>query len=69
VPLRLCGYSAFSGLNTDDPAQRPRAARAATQPVHALRDPAIFEDADRTYLLYSTAGESGIAIAELRSDI
>jgi hypothetical protein len=31
-----------------------------------LRDPAIFEDDDgRTYLLYSVAGESGIAIAEL----
>jgi hypothetical protein len=33
---------------------------------NALRDPAIFEDADgRVYLLYSVAGESGIGIAEL----
>ena len=35
---------------------------------NALRDPGIFVDADgRAYLLYSVAGESGIAIAELRS--
>jgi hypothetical protein len=34
---------------------------------NALRDPAIFTDEDgRTYLLYSTAGESALAIAELR---
>ena len=34
---------------------------------NALRDPAIFVDADeRTYLLYSVAGESGIGIAELK---
>lgn len=33
---------------------------------NALRDPAIFVDADgRVYLLYSVAGESGIGIAEL----
>ena len=30
-----------------------------------LRDPAIFQEDGRTYLLYSVAGESGIAIAEL----
>jgi len=30
-----------------------------------LRDPAIFEEYGRIYLLYSVAGESGIAIAEL----
>ena len=33
--------------------------------VRQLRDPAIFEEDGRTYLLYSIAGESGIAIAEL----
>jgi hypothetical protein len=33
---------------------------------NALRDPAVFADAGgRVYLLYSTAGESGIGIAEL----
>ena len=34
---------------------------------NALRDPAIFVDTDgRRYLLYSIAGENGIAIAELK---
>jgi hypothetical protein len=33
--------------------------------VNQLRDPAIFEEDERTYLLYAVAGESGIAIAEL----
>ena len=32
---------------------------------HALRDPAIFVEHGRVYLLYAVAGESGIAIAEL----
>jgi hypothetical protein len=36
--------------------------------VRQLRDPAVFEEAGRTYLLYSVAGESGIAIAELELD-
>ena len=34
--------------------------------VHQLRDPAIFNEGGKTYLLYSIAGESGLAIAELR---
>ena len=34
---------------------------------NALRDPAIFVDTDgRRYLIYSVAGESGLAIAELK---
>lgn len=33
--------------------------------VHQLRDPAIFRENGQTYLLYSVAGESGIAIAKL----
>ncbi len=33
--------------------------------VHQLRDPAIYEENDRLYLLYSTAGEWAIAIAEI----
>ena len=41
---------------------------AIHQPVHQLRDPCIFEDGDRTYLLYTVAGESGIAIGELTLD-
>lgn len=34
-------------------------------PVHQLRDPAIYQEDGRTYLLYSVAGEYGLAIAEL----
>jgi hypothetical protein len=33
--------------------------------VNQLRDPAIFVEGERTYLLYAVAGESGIAIAEV----
>jgi hypothetical protein len=36
--------------------------------VNQLRDPAIFEDNGRVYLLYAVAGESGIAIAEVFLD-
>lgn len=34
-------------------------------PVHQLRDPAIYQEDDKIYLLYSVAGESGIAISEI----
>jgi len=34
--------------------------------ANQLRDPAIFQEGDDIYLLYSVAGESGIAIAELK---
>jgi hypothetical protein len=33
--------------------------------VNQLRDPAIFEEGGRVFLLYAVAGESGIAIAEV----
>ena len=33
--------------------------------ANQLRDPAIFREGDDTYLLYSVAGESGIAISKL----
>jgi hypothetical protein len=35
-------------------------------PVRELRDPAIFEDDGKTYLLYSVFGELGIAVAEIK---
>ena len=35
--------------------------------VRQLRDPCIFEDEGKTYLLYSVAGEHGIAISQLTS--
>jgi hypothetical protein len=38
------------------------------EPVSQLRDPAIFTEDGRTYLLYSVAGEHGIAIAEVQND-
>lgn len=38
---------------------------AANLPVCQLRDPAIFREDGRTYLLYSVAGEHGIAAAEI----
>jgi len=38
---------------------------AAPGRVRQLRDPGIFTEAGRTYLLYSIAGESGIAVAEI----
>jgi hypothetical protein len=34
-------------------------------PVHQLRDPDIFEEDGRTYLVYTVAGEYGLALAEL----
>lgn len=36
--------------------------------VNQLRDPAIFEENGRVFLLYAVAGEAGIAIAELHLD-
>jgi hypothetical protein len=38
---------------------------AAKEPVNQLRDPALYEEDGRLYLLYSVAGESGLAIAAL----
>jgi len=37
----------------------------ATARENGVRDPCIFKEEGRTYLLYSVAGEAGIAIAEL----
>jgi hypothetical protein len=34
-------------------------------PANQLRDPAVFEEDGQVYLLYSVAGESGIAIARV----
>lgn len=33
--------------------------------LNQLRDPAVFEEDGKTYLLYAVAGESGIALAQL----
>jgi len=37
--------------------------------AHQLRDPCVFEDEGKTYLLYAVAGEHGIAIGELSAGI
>lgn len=37
------------------------------EPVHELRDPAIFIDKNDVYLYYSIAGEFGIAVAKLKN--
>jgi len=44
---------------------QPSVRGLSPDPVRQLRDPAIYEEDGHTYLLYSVAGEHGIAIAEL----
>ncbi|HVC61965.1 MAG TPA: hypothetical protein VND19_16590 [Acetobacteraceae bacterium] len=46
----------------------PSVRSTAYGPVNQLRDPAIFEENGRIWLLYAVAGESGIAIAEVVID-
>ncbi len=43
----------------------PSEGGAAREQKHQLRDPAIYEEDGRVYLLYTVAGEYGIAITEL----
>jgi hypothetical protein len=43
----------------------PSVAGEIDGPAQQLRDPAIFEDAGKTYLFYSICGEQGLAAAEL----
>ncbi|MEP6563804.1 MAG: sulfotransferase [Mesorhizobium sp.] len=54
----------FEGV--DRPIRRSRMGPAKGR-ENALRDPAIFEENGRTWLLYAVAGESGIALAEILS--
>ena len=42
---------------------------AVHEPAHQLRDPGIFQEDGRTYLLYSCAGENGICIAEFSEEV
>lgn len=46
----------------------PSVRGAIHEPVRQLRDPCIFEEGGRSWLLYAVAGEHGIAIAEFRGD-
>lgn len=52
----------YEGVNAP---VRPSRFGATYDFVHELRGPAIFEEDGRVYLLYSTAGETAIAIAEI----
>lgn len=53
----------YEGVNLPlEPSQRG----AIHGPARQLRDPGIYREGSQVYLLYSTAGESGIALAELR---
>jgi len=49
-----------------DLASEPSVRGYIMTPVRQLRDPALFEEDGRSFLLYAVAGEDGIAIAELR---
>jgi len=44
---------------------RPSQAGSVHEPVNELRDPALYREAGRTWLLYSGAGETSICGAEL----
>ena len=44
----------------------PSRGGAVDVPVNQLRDPAIYEEDGRIWLLYAVAGERGIALAEVR---
>ena len=44
----------------------PSRGGAIDESVNQLRDPAIYEEDGRVYLLYTVAGERGIALAELQ---
>ena len=46
----------------------PSARGLIAEPACQLRDPAIFREDGRVYLLYAVAGERGIAIAEILGD-
>jgi hypothetical protein len=53
----------YEGVNLPlEPSQRG----AIHKPARQLRDPGIYQEGDQVYLLYSIAGESGIALAELQ---
>jgi len=58
----LTAETEYEGANCPvEPSQRG----SVHHRVHQLRDPCVFEDEGKTYLLYSVAGEHGIAIGEL----
>lgn len=63
--LVLASERDYEGANLPVQVSRSGPARS---PVHQLRDPAIYREGAKTYLLYSVAGESGIALARLHRE-
>jgi hypothetical protein len=61
----LCPERSWEGA---DAPLTPSVRSTAYGQVNQLRDPAIFEESGRVFLLYAVAGESGIAIAEMFLD-
>ena len=57
----------FDWEGADAPLE-PSVRSTAYGQVNQLRDPAIYEENGRIYLLYAVAGESGIAVAEVHLD-
>ena len=52
----------YEGVNEPN---EPSSGGADHEPVHQVRDPYVYNEDDRKYLVYSTAGEKGLGIAEL----
>jgi hypothetical protein len=63
-PAQTILKPSFPWEGCDQPLE-PSRPGASHHPVHQLRDPAIYAEDDQLYLLYSVAGEQGIAIARL----
>jgi hypothetical protein len=49
----------------DEP-NEPSTGGADHEPVHQVRDPYLYNEDNRKYLVYSTAGEKGLGIAEIQ---
>ncbi|MDP6039972.1 MAG: hypothetical protein QGG64_15580, partial [Candidatus Latescibacteria bacterium] len=52
----------YEGLDLPD---EPSTGGSSHIRVHQVRDPYLYTENDRKYLVYSTAGETGLGIAEL----
>ena len=66
--IAASGRRMREALSGSEEALAPSIRGAIRVPVNQLRDPAIFEEDGRVFLLYAVAGESGIAIAEVFLD-
>jgi opacity protein-like surface antigen len=68
-----CGSQATEILRTEmdyegaSEPDEPSTGGASHEPVHQVRDPFLYTESDQKYLVYSIAGEKGLAIAEITS--